>query len=94
MAIAFTLASFFLLHSKNIFIKIAVIVLAIFVGITRITLAGDSLLAIAIGFFPAIITSLYLYKLKRRKEAAKHGAYYYKTRKEREGNTAQQLLRV
>jgi PAP2 superfamily len=94
VAIAFTLASFFVLHSKNVFLKIAVIVLAIFVGITRVSLAGDSLLALAVGLFPAIITLLYLYNFKRIKDAAKHGAYYYKTKKERKGNAVQQLLRV
>lgn len=82
LAIAFTLASFFMFYSKNIFLKIAVIVLATLVGITRIFLAGDSLLALAVGLLPAIIATIYLYKLKSRKTAAKHAAYYYKTRKE------------
>ncbi len=94
MGIGLTLASFFILHSKNIFLKIAVIVLAILAGVTRIPLAGDSLLALAVGFFPAIIASFYLYNLQRINVAAKHGAYYYKSKKERKEKTVQQFLRV
>lgn len=92
VAIAFTLASFFWQHSKSKILKISVIALAIFVGITRISLGGETLLALAIGIFPATISTLYLFKLMHRKESTKHRAYYYKSRKGR--NVVQQLMGV
>jgi PAP2 superfamily len=91
-AIAFTLASFFVLSTKNIFFKMSSILLAFTVAITRVELAGDSLLALAIGLLPATISLLYLYNMKQKKQTNKH-AYYYKSRKENKGS-AQQLLRV
>lgn len=92
-AIACTLAGFFILYAKNIFLKIFVIALAIIVAITRIKLAGDSLEALFVGLLPATITFLYIYVLKHKKQISNH-AYYYKSRKENTINTGEQLLRV
>ena len=93
-AIACTLAGVFILYTKNIFLKIFIIALAIIVAITRIKLAGDSLEALFAGLLPATITFLYLYVLKQKKQIINH-AYYYKSRKENTiKKTREQFLRV
>ncbi len=91
-AVIFTLAVFFVLQAKNLLIKVMLFAMAFIVAITRMELAGDSLMAIALGLLPASAAVLYLYTIKHKKVVS-NNSYYYKSRKERKTG-GQQFLRV
>ncbi len=91
-AIAFTLAGFFILKSKKIFLRIVCILLACLVAFTRIELAGDSLITLFAGLLPAAAAVIWLYKMKY-KRAASINAYYFKYFRSRKENWITTIFR-
>ncbi len=81
VAIAFTLAGFFSLYSKNWLYKSIFFVLAFLVAFSRAELMGEPTETILLGLVPAFIATLFIYKFFRKK--ASNNTYYYRIRKDR-----------
>jgi hypothetical protein len=91
-SITFTIAAFFFMYSRKLFLKMGLVLLALIVALTRVTLAGDTLAALALGLIPTIVAMAYVQKAKHKKIHSNR-AYFYKSRKERK-IVLQRLLRV
>lgn len=81
VAIAFTLAGFFALYSKNWLFKSLLFVLAFLVAFSREELMDEPIETILLGIAPAFITTLFIYKFVHKKTNS--NVYYYRIRKDR-----------
>jgi hypothetical protein len=81
VAIAFTMAIFFALYSKNLVFKISVFVISFVVAYSRMKLMGESIAVVLLGLVPAVISTLFVYKLVRSKAIGY--SFYYRIKKEK-----------
>ncbi len=80
VAIASTVAAFFMLYSKNRFFKITLVLMVLLVAYSRMKLMGDSINVVLLGIIPAAIAT-WAYKFVRKKTNS--NTYYIRVKKDR-----------
>ncbi len=81
VAVASTIAVFFMLYSKNTFFKTTLVLMVLLVAYSRMKLMGDSINVVLLGIVPATIATISVYKFVRKKTNS--NVYYYRIRKDR-----------
>lgn len=81
VAVACTVAIFFMRYSKNRFFKTTLVLMVLLVAYSRMKLMGESINVVLLGIIPAAIATISVYKFVRKKTNS--NTYYIRVKKDR-----------